>query len=87
MWIMGKLTMVKNWLIAAGVFALGCFAFLIVGRRKQYVSDNQKVTEVVNHELERISNVGKKVQDDVSKLPPAGPDSADQRLQDDWSER
>lgn len=87
MWLIGKLTVIKNWLIAGGVFILGCLAFLVVGRRKQYVSDNQKVTEVVNNELERISNVAKKSQDDVSKLPPTGTDSAGQQLQDDWGER
>lgn len=81
---MGLISMIKSYLIAAGVFIAAIFAALVIGRRKQYVSDNLKVEKAVKKELDKISDTAKKVNDNVSKLPDAGPDSAADQLRKDW---
>jgi hypothetical protein len=87
LYLLGKLMMFKNWLIAGGVFIAGLAAAVLFAKSKQKATDNAAVKDAVNAELEKISTVSKGNTDEVSKLPDAGPDSAADRMRDDWSER
>jgi hypothetical protein len=79
--------MIKSWLIAGGMFIVGCVAALILGRRKQYKIDKNKVQENVTETLDRIAKVSKSALDDAAKRPDSGPNSSADKLRDDWSER
>jgi len=79
--------MIKSWLIAGGMFIVGCVAALALGRRKQFKADKNKVQENVSETLERISKVSKAAQDDATSRPESGPNSSADKLRDDWSER
>lgn len=79
--------MLKNWLIAGGVFIVGLAAAVFMGRAKQRSADVAKSNEAVNHELDRISKTATSAQNTVENLPPSGPGSATQQLHDDWSEQ
>lgn len=80
------LPMIKSWLIAAGLLIAGLFAAIFIGRRKQYDKDNKIAANAVKENLDKISAVAKKVQDETKKNPDTGPDSSANRLRRDWSE-
>lgn len=86
-WIVTKMSALKGYLIAAGLFVVGIVASLIVGRAKQHASDTAQAQKVVSNELDKLRQKATAVQNDVSSLPPTGPDSASQQLRDDWSDR
>lgn len=87
LYLIGKLTMFKNWLIASGLLIAGVAAAILFGRKKQKSVDAAEVKEAVESELERITNVAREEQAHAQARPDIGPDSAADKLRDDWSER
>lgn len=77
---------IKGYLIAFVLFVVGLLAAVLVGKEKQKAADNAVAQKVVTHELDKISTTSAKVQGDVAKLPPVGPDSAAEQLRNDWDD-
>jgi hypothetical protein len=77
--------MIKSYFIAGAIFALAFFVSIISWRRKQYNKDTQTVEKAVRNELEKISKVAQDSKNIAGSLPDDGPDSAANRLRNDWS--
>jgi predicted naringenin-chalcone synthase len=77
---------VKNWLMAAALFAVGLAAAVFWGRRKQAASDSAQASKVVTDELNRISQTAQATTKQVDNLPPTGAGSANDQLRQNWKD-
>lgn len=78
--------MIKNGLIAAGVFVLAVIAALFVGREKQKAKDTAAAKQTVDQSLDKIKEASREIKNDISQAPPTGPDSVDSQLRNDFTQ-
>lgn len=78
--------MIKNGLIAAGVFVLAVIAALFVGREKQKAKDTAAAKQTVDQSLDKIKEASRGIKNDISQAPPTGPNSVDGQLRNDFTQ-
>lgn len=79
--------MIKNGLIAAGVFVVAVFAALFIGKEKQKSKDTAQAKQTVSDSLDKIKETSREIKNDVSQAPPTGPDSVDNQLRNDFTQK
>jgi hypothetical protein len=83
--ILKGLSIMKNWLIAGGVFIAAIFASLVIGRRDQKKDDATEAQVIVDKSLSKISEASKDVQETVAK-DAANPPAVDDSLRSDFTD-